>query len=72
MELLCALFNVDTTRLFHFVFLLQFVKTLAKSPTFARNPREFQFETDMNRLFLFTRLVCFFIFQVVIGCILLP
>lgn len=32
----------------------EFVKTLAKSPTFARNPREFQFETDMNRLFLFT------------------
>ncbi|KAJ4710444.1 SET domain-containing protein 9 [Melia azedarach] len=32
------------------------VKTLAKSPTFAfaRNPRQLQFEADMNRLFLYT------------------
>ncbi|KAK1566540.1 hypothetical protein Q3G72_001217 [Acer saccharum] len=30
------------------------VKTLAKSPTFARDPRQLQFETDMNRLFLYT------------------
>nr|GME00245.1 uncharacterized protein LOC109153007 [Ipomoea batatas] len=32
----------------------QAVKVLAKSPTFARDPRHFQFETDINRLFLFT------------------
>ncbi|KAL5714586.1 hypothetical protein ACHQM5_016526 [Ranunculus cassubicifolius] len=30
------------------------VKTLAKSPTFARDPRKIQFEADMNRLFLYT------------------
>lgn len=30
------------------------VKTLAKSPTFARDPRHLQFEADMNRLFLYT------------------
>ncbi|KAF9608096.1 hypothetical protein IFM89_006023 [Coptis chinensis] len=30
------------------------VRTLAKSPTFARNPRQIQFEADMNRLFLYT------------------
>lgn len=35
----------------------QAVKVLAKSPTFARNPRQMQFEADMNRLFLFTWLV---------------
>ncbi|KAF5192787.1 C5orf35 [Thalictrum thalictroides] len=32
----------------------EFVKTLAKSPTFARNPRTIQLEADMNRLFLYT------------------
>ncbi|GAV72250.1 hypothetical protein CFOL_v3_15738 [Cephalotus follicularis] len=30
------------------------VKTLAKSRTFARDPRQLQFEADMNRLFLYT------------------
>ncbi|MQL81883.1 hypothetical protein Taro_014355, partial [Colocasia esculenta] len=30
------------------------VKTLAKSPTFARDPRHLQFEADVNRLFLYT------------------
>lgn len=30
------------------------VRTLAKSPTFARDPRKIQFEADMNRLFLYT------------------
>ncbi|KAJ1422100.1 DNA-binding barrel domain superfamily [Sesbania bispinosa] len=30
------------------------VKTLAKSPTFARDPRQLQFEVDINRLFLYT------------------
>ncbi|XP_043696329.1 uncharacterized protein LOC122646790 [Telopea speciosissima] len=30
------------------------VKTLAKSSTFARDPRHLQFEADMNRLFLYT------------------
>ncbi|CAO2812762.1 unnamed protein product [Amaranthus hypochondriacus] len=30
------------------------VKTLAKSPTFSKNPRDLQFEADINRLFLFT------------------
>ncbi|KAK4261924.1 hypothetical protein QN277_004858 [Acacia crassicarpa] len=30
------------------------VKTLAKSPTFARDPRHLQFEADINRLFLYT------------------
>ncbi|KAF5747403.1 hypothetical protein HS088_TW05G00124 [Tripterygium wilfordii] len=30
------------------------VKVLAKSPTFARNPRQLQFEADVNRLFLYT------------------
>ncbi|KDP37559.1 hypothetical protein JCGZ_05998 [Jatropha curcas] len=30
------------------------VKILAKSPTFARDPRQMQFEADINRLFLYT------------------
>ncbi|KAK9106322.1 hypothetical protein Syun_022333 [Stephania yunnanensis] len=30
------------------------VKTLAKSPTFAKDPRKIQFEADVNRLFLYT------------------
>lgn len=30
------------------------VKTLAKSPTFSRDPRHLQFEADINRLFLYT------------------
>ncbi|KAL5759140.1 hypothetical protein ACOSP7_017658 [Xanthoceras sorbifolium] len=30
------------------------LKTLAKSPTFARDPRQLQFEADLNRLFLYT------------------
>ncbi|KAL5543218.1 hypothetical protein UlMin_010928 [Ulmus minor] len=30
------------------------VKTLARSPTFARDPRKLQYEADMNRLFLYT------------------
>ncbi|XP_028787795.1 uncharacterized protein LOC114743743 isoform X1 [Neltuma alba] len=30
------------------------VKTLAKSPTFARDPRHLQFEADINRLLLYT------------------
>ncbi|XP_015952668.1 uncharacterized protein LOC107477200 isoform X1 [Arachis duranensis] len=30
------------------------VKTLAKSPTFARDPRKLQFDADINRLFLYT------------------
>lgn len=30
------------------------VRTLAKSPTFARDPRQLQFEADINRLFLYT------------------
>ncbi|CAA6662710.1 unnamed protein product [Spirodela intermedia] len=30
------------------------VRTLAKSPTFARDPRHLQFEADVNRLFLYT------------------
>ncbi|KAA8542794.1 hypothetical protein F0562_023946 [Nyssa sinensis] len=30
------------------------VKTLAKSSTFARDPRHLQFEADINRLFLYT------------------
>ncbi|KAJ0967053.1 hypothetical protein J5N97_023970 [Dioscorea zingiberensis] len=30
------------------------VKTLAKSPRFARDPRHLQFEADVNRLFLYT------------------
>ncbi|XAR72273.1 hypothetical protein NMG60_11018855 [Bertholletia excelsa] len=30
------------------------VRTLAKSPTFARDPRHLQFEADINRLFLYT------------------
>lgn len=30
------------------------VKTLAKSPTFSRDPRRLQFEADINRLFLYT------------------
>lgn len=33
----------------------QAVRTLAKSPTFARDPRHLQFEADVNRLFLYTR-----------------
>lgn len=32
----------------------QAVKTLAKSPTFAKDPRHLQFEADINRLFLYT------------------
>ncbi|XP_071735603.1 uncharacterized protein [Rutidosis leptorrhynchoides] len=32
----------------------QFVGTLAKSPTFAKEPRRLQFEADINRLFLYT------------------
>ncbi|KAL2546041.1 hypothetical protein Fot_15274 [Forsythia ovata] len=32
----------------------QAVKVLAKSPTFARDGRRLQFETDINRLFLYT------------------
>lgn len=32
----------------------QFVATLAKSPTFAKDPRRLQFEADINRLFLCT------------------
>ncbi|XP_010688685.2 uncharacterized protein LOC104902571 [Beta vulgaris subsp. vulgaris] len=30
------------------------VKSLARSPTFAKDPRHLQFEADMNRLFLYT------------------
>ncbi|XP_061362692.1 uncharacterized protein LOC133306392 isoform X4 [Gastrolobium bilobum] len=30
------------------------VKTLAKNPAFARDPRQLQFEVDINRLFLYT------------------
>ncbi|CAI0443994.1 unnamed protein product [Linum tenue] len=30
------------------------VKVLAKSPTFAKDPRKMQFEADINRLFLYT------------------
>ncbi|OMO60145.1 hypothetical protein CCACVL1_24369 [Corchorus capsularis] len=30
------------------------MRTLAKSPTFARDPRKLQFEADINRLFLYT------------------
>ncbi|TKY67752.1 hypothetical protein E2542_SST10648 [Spatholobus suberectus] len=30
------------------------VKTLAKNPVFARDPRQLQFEADINRLFLYT------------------
>ncbi|XP_078440463.1 C5orf35 [Wolffia australiana] len=33
---------------------LEAARTLAKSPTFARDPRLLQFETDINRLFLYT------------------
>uniref|UniRef100_A0A3Q7JCL7 Syntaxin 6/10/61 N-terminal domain-containing protein n=1 Tax=Solanum lycopersicum TaxID=4081 RepID=A0A3Q7JCL7_SOLLC len=32
----------------------QAVKVLAKSPTFAKDPRSLQFEADVNRLFLYT------------------
>ncbi|KAF4368723.1 hypothetical protein G4B88_000980 [Cannabis sativa] len=32
----------------------QFVKTLAKNPTFARDPRKLQYDSDTNRLFLYT------------------
>nr|GEW88425.1 hypothetical protein [Tanacetum cinerariifolium] len=32
----------------------QFVGKLAKSPTFAKEPRQLQFEADINRLFLYT------------------
>ncbi|KAL7001025.1 hypothetical protein U1Q18_002179 [Sarracenia purpurea var. burkii] len=35
-------------------FCYQAVRTLAKSPTFARDPRHLQFEADINRLFLYT------------------
>ncbi|GMP84507.1 hypothetical protein CsSME_00038007 [Camellia sinensis var. sinensis] len=34
------------------------VRILAKSPTFARNPRHIQFEADINRLFLYTSYNC--------------
>lgn len=30
------------------------MRTLAKSPTFAKDPRHLQFEADINRLFLYT------------------
>lgn len=30
------------------------MKTLAKSPRFAKDPRKLQFEADINRLFLYT------------------
>ncbi|KAJ7942673.1 SET domain-containing protein 9 [Quillaja saponaria] len=30
------------------------VKTLARSPTFSKDPRQLQFEADINRLFLYT------------------
>lgn len=33
---------------------LEAIKTLAKSPKFARDPRHLQFEADVNRLFLYT------------------
>ncbi|WCJ43115.1 hypothetical protein M5689_023877 [Euphorbia peplus] len=33
---------------------LEAAKILAKSPTFAKDPRKFQFEADINRLFLYT------------------
>ncbi|XP_050232417.1 uncharacterized protein LOC126681080 [Mercurialis annua] len=33
---------------------LEAAKTLASSRTFARDPRQFQFEADINRLFLYT------------------
>ncbi|XP_024031935.1 uncharacterized protein LOC112094673 [Morus notabilis] len=34
------------------------VKTLAKNPMFAKDPRKLQFEADMNRLFLYTSYNC--------------
>jgi hypothetical protein len=37
----------------------QGVGVLAKSTTFAKNPRQLQFEADINKLFMFTRLVFF-------------
>ena len=36
---------------------LQAVGVLAKSRTFAKNPRQLQFEADINKLFMYTRLV---------------
>ncbi|XP_077247120.1 uncharacterized protein LOC143886851 [Tasmannia lanceolata] len=33
---------------------LEVVKTFSKSPMFARDPRQLQFEADLNRLFLYT------------------
>ncbi|KAL5665941.1 hypothetical protein ACJX0J_026049, partial [Zea mays] len=30
------------------------IRTIAKSPMFARDPRHLQFEADVNRLFLYT------------------
>jgi hypothetical protein len=33
----------------------QAIRTLAKSPRFARDPRHLQFDADVNRLFLYTR-----------------
>jgi len=38
---------------------LQAVGVLAKSTTFAKNPRQLQFEADVNKLFMYTRLVFF-------------
>lgn len=40
----------------------QAVGVLAKSTTFAKNPRQLQFEADINKLFMYTRLVitCFY------------
>lgn len=35
----------------------QGVGILAKSTTFAKSPRQLQFEADINKLFMFTRLV---------------
>lgn len=37
----------------------QAVKSLAKSPLFARDPRHLQFEADINRLLLYTRSASF-------------
>ena len=36
---------------------LQGVGVLAKSTTFAKNPRQLQYEADINKLFMFTRFV---------------
>lgn len=40
---------------------LQAVGVLAKSTTFAKNPRQLQFEADINKLFMYTRLVWFYL-----------